>query len=57
MCCSMGTVWAEVNIEMLEDDGDECDDESVKHDEDEDKRDKMSRVVDEEISSLLLATV
>ena len=33
------------------------DDESVKYSEDEDKSDEMSRVVDEERSILLLATV
>ena len=41
---------------MLDDD-DECDDKSVKHDEHEDKNDEVSRVVDEERSILLLATV
>ena len=41
---------------MLDDD-DECDDKSVKHDEHEDKSDEVSRVVDEERSILLLATI
>ena len=38
---------------MLGDDEDEClySDESVKYDEDDDKNDEMSRVVDEEINS------
>ena len=44
---------------MLGDDEDEClySDESVKYDEDEDKNDEVSRVVDEERSILLLATI
>ena len=36
---------------MLDDDDDECDDKSVKHDEHKYKSDEVSRVVDEEINS------
>ena len=48
-----------VDIEMLGDDDDEVlyDSESVKYSEDEDKSDEVNRVVDEERSILLLATV
>ena len=44
---------------MIDDDDDEWlySDESVKYDEDDDKVDEVSRVVDEERSILLLATV
>ena len=40
-------------MEMLDDDDDEgvYSDESVKYDDDEDKNDEVSRVVDEEINS------
>ena len=42
---------------MIDDDERVYSDESVKYDEDNDKNDEVSRVVDEERSILLLATV
>ena len=59
MARGAGCSWSlrgEVDIEMLDDEV-ECDDKSVKHDEHEDKSDEVSRVVDEERSILLLATI
>ena len=46
-------------MKILDDDDDEVlySDESVKYDEDDDKSDEVSRVVDEQRSILLLATV